>query len=1723
MYKRGYRRDLPQRGGYMSQKPRLMMKEPTSQVPREPTPHHVTYQDRPVPIQPMTYPPVGAPTYPNLKLINRRTPPEGPPQPQTNFRYKRPREGVFPKRIQLAPHFRKEFQNKQFIQNHPVHINEIVPVSPKMGPYMPMLNPQQPMVGNMQNMPPIHQNFINSPFSGPQRMPFGPKEPMMPMMMPPQPVVFDNMIPFPKAPMKALDSPVSGPVINFPEEQHQVNLKPGLSSVKEYESIHFKLRLERLYKVLKEVNRVSNKVKFTLISMFRVRVGYRLRKFEQSYLENADRVYRYLLFMFLMNGYKEFLSFENSNTNVSDLVWEVGKFRKFFNEDSDVSVVNKSILVNSRVKRVVSDNRKDYRTSVSEGYKLVKWDTSPRVTYIFDNDKVYGPSEMMENKEDKNVVLIRMLDVNSIINNAMIFKHLGSMYTNINESVLKMLGYYSLICPDESYIIIISSILPTLTLQQLKIFYLNLSYLLDSSKCDLQIYYLERFIERFLPICLSQNRDCWNPIITNIVTQINPLKLTNKKYLTCCISLIRSLKSFCDIFVECEETTVAVFLMTLKYLIESSEDSRILVRGESADLLIQIWLNPSGKKILIKYMNHDIIRILGSLSGIQSIKLNIWSYLLSKEVREGKGEIMGLNKLKAEESVLSTIFRKNYMDNNMIKLISNSEVKYIYNLFPLLSLPNKNVSTEDIKSKQYLARVALFWYLNNFLKISKNILQFEKLSVVVRISYMLYKKYLSNKESSELVVRELEKNNNLGIFVEHFLIILMNNLGISASCLESANVKLSVILDVLLFNFSYNSSLSLMVKDKKDLVRIENNNYLNLIKLTNNNSVLLLINLFDKFTSFNKFCDTLKMELNENLDSDFEKSGAGVFDVLLNINVITYFINNNVEMLRMIINYLENIVYHYNTEFTTTFCLNTISSFVVTAMLQVMTSFKKVVSENEQPQLKEIMDTIKKSYLYKLLLLYNVNVNALNLNVANISISYNPVKETVVTRLKTDTNVDEFKWTGYKKTVLSNVVYDNLTKFILIQSYMLTVEFFNNYQYYKNVNNFTFPEPIDELEKLLEEGPEELTEEKLLTSIMTKDERFVNYLSKLMNNKYELPNYELSNNVKHLNGEKDDAGTSLLLYRCNFELFDNKRDDKQDSNEDGLSCKVGYMIDRIMTLSLFLDFNLPDKAVLFPNIKKIVRKEEFDAMVLEILSDVYSFSGLVDGKEDNDNERDDSNNELVLYELLYYIVKLTTCENKETKTQDNQTVNSDENNFKMEKVREEKLNTALDILNNLLSKISSVNNKSDQELFNNSINRMFKLKAKDGNQNLMEIDESDKEEAEALESNENEEKLNTEEQGLNEKQTQAYSTLEKDNTRLVLETIIKDKLLWERLGKFPIILNSLIRISPINNLLLFFSSFTTLQLKLNYQIKHNLTLSDNELNQILTNHEYVISILNEDLLKIINEEISDEGEESGVMEKFEHGEWFRYYFLYIQLLVRMYEVKHYNNPVVNMDRNFYRNFTMPLVEYEQLSEYEYLSKEIVLYLLNCKQITNDNNIVCYVGSDSKKSLFTYFMRGYNLSEITSTGNEREKQTSGSELEDLYLMLFLLSKISKVNNIRILQVFVFSIFPILIHTVPNKIIFDYVYNSLINIKLGKYPNSFLFIKNLLLTVLFNWYHKYFFTYNFFIYQYNNNQILEKDFVNQYITKYQNNYDIELTFNFTNIKIPVEYVYQLQLLF
>ncbi|XP_955390.1 uncharacterized protein TA17790 [Theileria annulata] len=1702
MHKRSYRRDGTQRGGYISQKPRLM-KEQTSQAPREPTQHHFTYQDKRASRDSVTYPPAENTNYTNLRGVNKRSSPEGVQQPQSHYKYKRPREGAFPKRIQLTPHFRKEFQNKEFTRTQPVHINEVVPVSPKIGPYMPMLHPQQPLVGNMQNLSHIPQNFINSPFSGPQRMPFGPKESMMHMMIPPQPVVFDNLMPFPKAPMKLLDSPVSGLQMNFLEEYHQFNLKPGLNSVEEYERIHFNIRLENLYKVLKEVNRVSNKIKFTLISIFRVRVGYRLKPFEKAYLENADRVYRYLLFMYLINGYKESLNFEE-NPNVNDVAWEMGKFRKFFNEESDVSVVCKSILINNRSKRVLNDNRKDYRNSIMEGYKLVKWDSSPRITYLFDNYRLYDPSEIPETKEDKNIVLIRMLDVKSIINNPVIFKNLGSMYTNINECVLKMLGYYSLICPDESYIIIISSILPTLTLKQLKIFYLNLSNLLDSSKCDLQIYYLERFIERFLPICLSQNRECWNPIITKIVSQINPLKLTNKKYLTCCISLIRSLKSFCDIFVECEETTVSVFLMTLKYLIESSEDSRILVRGESTELLIQIWLNPSGKKILIKYMNHDIIRILGSLSGIQSIKLNIWSYLLSKE---GKDEIMSSKGVKTEESVLSCIFRENYSDNNLTKLIGQKELSYIYSLFPTLSLPNKNIGTGDIKDKQYLARVALF---------CKSILQFEKLSVVVRLSYMLYKKYFkatvnvsnvdSNKESIELVVKELEKNNNLGIFVEHFLIILMNNLGISASCLESANVKLSVILDMLLFNFSFNSSLSSAVSDKKDLIRIENRNFLNLIKLTNNNSVLLLINLFEKFFLFNKFCNSLKPEVREHLEGDFEKSGPGVFDVILNINVITYFINNNVEMLRMIINYLENIIYHYNSEFTTTFCLNTISSFVISSMVQVMSSFKRLIAENEQPQLKEIIGIIKKANLYKLLLLYNLNINNLKLNAANIAISYNPVKETVVTRLKTDTNVDEVKWLGYKKIVLANVSYDNLTKFILIQSYMLTLEFFSNYQYYNSVNNFTLPQPIGELEKQLEEEPEQLTEENLLLSIMTKDAIFVNHLGKLMNSNYKLPNYELSNNVECPNTKEADYGSTLLLYRCNFELFDDKKHENEDSNEDELNCKVGYMIDRIVILSVFLDSNQIDKSVLFPNVKKIVRKAEFDEMVVEILSEVYNFGVLV---KDEDEEEEESNSELILYELLYYIVKLSLAGSKETKSSDDK---NDENNFKTEKVVEEKFKTALNLLDKLLSKLSSVNSMSDQEVFNNSINKMFKLKLKDENYTLIEINESDQEEDEVSESNESGDELKTEEQSPNEKESRAYLLPEKDNTRLVLETIIKDKLLWERFNRFPIILNSLIKISPTNNLLLFFSSFTNLQLKLNYQVKHNLVLTDNELNHILTNHEYLFSILNEDLLKIINEHSSDE-QELETMEQFEHGEWFRYYFLYVQLLVRMYEVKHYNNPVVNMDRNFYRNFTMPLVEYEQLSEYEYLSKEIVLYLLNCKQITNDNNIVCYVGSDSKKSLFTYFMKGYNLSETTNSNNEKEKQSSGSELEDLYLLLFFLSKISKVNNIRILQVFVFSIFPILIHTIPNKIIFDYVYNSLINIKLGKYPNSFLFIKNLLLTVLFNWYHKYFFTYNFFIYQYNNNQILDKDFVNQYITKCQNNYDIELTFNFTNIKIPL----------
>ncbi|UKK01061.2 hypothetical protein MACK_001874 [Theileria orientalis] len=730
------------------------------------------------------------------------------------------------------------------------------------------------------------------------------------------------------------------------------------------------------------------------------------------------------------------------------------------------------------------------------------------------------------------------------------------------------------------------------------------------------------------------------------------------------------------------------------------------------------------------------------------------------------------------------------------------------------------------------------------------------------------------------------------------------------------------------------------------------------------------------------------------------------------------------------------------------------------------------------------------------------------------------------------------------------------------------------------------------------------------------DHKLLEYIDRIVNEDYRLPNYYLSHPSCTLDqggslsselGDKSDDNTggasttdvANITYNFTFSHM-STASSSYCGGVEGLNCKMGSVIDTLISSMLYNELHENND---------LETREMIESNMLKLLSSAY-----------NNGE----NGKIIVYELMYYIT-MTSLFNSMFGS-----------STQLEIGR--KLIISMRIFNKLMTHLSKVNYTTPQSVFNGSMRAVFKLRLRnkgeqgtryqgksvnecseqvggkatsntdsnvnnnDGMENFeaMEYMDYNVQRGNTLESvngyvdKSGQEAENGYTAEAPETRDDVQETIEESSDaaiiKLVFETVISDSFLWKSFKKYPAILTCFIKISPISNLLKFFSTFP--ELHLTYSISYYNTLksaSNNCFFDLLTDVNYFIAVIGRELLEVIgtkgsngnsgtddskfghlypqmkkaryNEPLNDNQantdssvfvDENSKLAGLVNVEWFRFYFMYVQLLVRIYEMKHLGSEAVNLERNFYRNFTMPLVNFEHLSEFEYLSKDVILYLLNFKQITNDNNIVCYIGSSDNKSLFVYYMKGYNLSHTPtssrntqgakySTANSTHsahrdcaydpsgepEETGELNAEDqqvgdeLGMFLYLLTKLSLVNNIRILQVIAFSVFPILVHTIPNKSTFDAVYDALLNIKPP--VNSFTFIKYMLLTVIFNWYHKYFFTYNFFIYQYNNSRTINNKLVEKYVDKYLNGDNVEFNFNFTFVKIPLQHIHHLQSLF
>ncbi|EKX73234.1 conserved hypothetical protein [Theileria equi strain WA] len=1494
---------------------------------------------------------------------------------------------------------------------------------------------------------------------------------------------------------------------------------PGLNRLKG--------RIKRLSHVLDSTTKALAKVRFALPSIFRMRYKYTLKPFEDAFLSNVELVYRFILFIHLIKGFRESVPFDLSKD--SD-----------FDENKEPTLRDKTILsfCNDSTDCSLVDVGANNGCNFNNRWVILKWNTAPSITYLkyFLDHFDYGKGG------SKRLVFIRMINVDIIAENIELIKELSRSDEGIEEQFLQMLCYYCIVCNDESYITFISSILPSLSRSQSVCFYENIANLLDKTKCNLQTRYLECFIERILPICLSHDSEHWRHVIRGVVNILNPLRLgTRKKYTACAVTLLRSLKSYCENFVKCELTTCVVFHACLKYILQSSDDSCILIRGEAADLAIQIWLNEDGKRHVLGSLGYDSVRILGAISGIQSVKLNIWSDLLKNYTTFSISRNSDLFCMRNE--------------NLLFIILSNSED--IFSVLQFLEYKEASRICEILNTTK-LNYHALFWFMNKYLRATKTSLALEKISTIIRFAFLCFPAFirlhyegLKGVDSSYSMNKFLNGTTVLGPFV-NWMLTMATNTGNVGACLEIANIKISIFIDWLFYCHKFNSIL-LKHTNRSGLVKVtmstsSNANFLlncylnsrpiiqNLVRSLNLPFVATIVEEQNSSGTEDATMSTFTDILGVILDSTrhFKKSGCARIDkdngfsivekydgeetrrlwallqadnpltILAASELLVFSFNSNVEFGRLLIDYLLHSIWNYCPDKVAVLSLGVISSIVACSLLVL------ILNKSRVNTLQSLIKELKRTILGKLCLIYNIGLEYLHIKIMRIPFEYvNDFKSiSASTSFEVLTLSQELHGTSYAKVCSitdkkDQFCYENLLKYVIFQSFSLTLEFYMNFEYFmiNGPANGTFigkapipsfitndidnePEEHKIIRLILELSypSSESSVERLLHHLNTKldDSVFPNYILQCSDREYDAENINPaetdSERAKKLDTKSDDELTIINSIRCSFRS-------PQRPGEDLDTCSqymIGFTMDVIATLLTLC--TLDNCAHNYCNTRRdsLFSLAYLDSnLLIDTLSNVFAQVSM--------------ENDKFCWELLYYIVS-TSAAFENHKYGCKGTLSQALERFC--KYRGLGNENACD--GTFLFKKANIMTK----VFLSSLSRISEMKRQPINDLLNAILER------CIERSIDYENANGEAQLGN-----FSSSVEKlMPIRLVLEIIIHSNILWPHFRAFPSILMTLLKVSPVSTLASFLSSFSFLHTSNCYYLlgssknshfnpfKHmeNLSTAGDVENSDRANkdlEEYVRYIL------LKNTDVCAMN--------------FRRYFISWQLLIRMYELEYCTKKmhmILRTDRGFLKNFTTGIISFDQLDDMEYLSGDSLHSTSNYEQIMDEDCCICYIGSSNTRSNFMIFSEGYTFStpyDIFSSTN-------------LHILSRILLDIVNMKNTRLTQVAIFSLFPVFIASAPTEPVLHHVLLSFNYLDLDRNSKAaILFMKYILLTVILNWFYRYSITFYYFtstsFIDGKHKLVLDTDFVSRYVDRYCGDGSaVEFSFNYTTSKIPLEFV-------
>ncbi|ORM42194.1 uncharacterized protein BXIN_0971 [Babesia sp. Xinjiang] len=762
-------------------------------------------------------------------------------------------------------------------------------------------------------------------------------------------------------------------------EETQMPKPEKLDTLVDANKVHAKV--EVMVQKLERIQDAMNRIKIAIPSIFRVRNNFKLRPEEERMIASVEEVFRYILIVHLATAHQLCPPFDFQK-NTENVVKGKEPLLKYVGGKTNMAVLDVMELQN------VINNQPLYYNAE---WFTVTWDDNPDSGTFAEsnNNRTYYVRAFDKNTSttdgNRYAVFLRSISVHMFEEHMDTVKLLCNMGTASKEGILRVMGYYALCCEDDPFITLATSILPAMDIDIQIQFYRQIAQLLDTSKYTVGGAYMERYFERVLPMCLAvPDAAAWAPIITMLMKSLDSLRLGVKNSNTA-VTLLRTLKSWCKVFVKCEETCIEVFNKCIQLVLHAGDDSRIVVRGAATDLAVQIWLNSNGREAVLKRIGYETIRALGCISGVQAIKFNIWSDLLSPETTEPEPSATNTPQL---ERILSRVGQ----DDALVQALQHEEADFISSM---------------LTAEPQIVGHLMNWYLLRYCKITKTVLALEKIATVIRFALVGYPKMAKDAPP--------HTSNNLGTFC-CWMLNIATSCSVGSGCLELANVKMALFVDWLFFNYQYNARIIRLCLGPSATAQYD----------------YILQNMQQCRRLFVKELAKCVYTLRRQ-DMEDDSKHVSKINVLLGTSaVLNFAYNNAVDTYRRLLDYLLNAILHYHSE-VGVIAVDVMSAIFVVSVLEMT---------RMQYTLLTFQRTLKNTMLGRMCSVLDFTLENTAVYIAHVD----DVEERHVLQPSTALEPLQEKYTMVVAIVEKrrNVCSDESLKTLLIQCYGMILEYFIN-------------------------------------------------------------------------------------------------------------------------------------------------------------------------------------------------------------------------------------------------------------------------------------------------------------------------------------------------------------------------------------------------------------------------------------------------------------------------------------------------------------------------------------------------------------------------------------------------------------------------------------------------------------------------------------------------------